>query len=399
MHKQSFIELSSAAFNYNLQHIKQAAGDSRIALVLKSNAYGHGLRECALMAKHNPDVAWTCTASISEALIVHTLIPEKPILVLYSLDSSVEQALARGIHLTVQSIEDAYAINTLAHTLGIKAFIHVKIDTGMSRLGITPDHAPAFIQKILTFTNLILYGIHTHLGDTSNHNQTFSYLQLQRFDTLLAHLESTSITIPCTHALSSSGLAIKPLRTYSLVRAGAFAYGIWKSERHKHLILQRHPSFHLEPVLQWKAPIIALKTIQEGDTVGYNNTFIATRVTTLAVVPIGYADGYPRALSNKKDVGLLKGQPISVAGLVSMNLTAFDVTDVPGVRINDPILLVGGAGASSIYACAQAAGTISNELAVSISSSVQRTIQEELFPHSHVQDYTIKKKTSLHDML
>ncbi len=399
MHTQSFIELSSAAFTYNIHHIKQAAGDSQIALVLKSNAYGHGLRECALLAKQSPHVAWTCTASISEALLVHRIVPEKPILVLYYLDSSLEEALAKNIHLTVQTLEDAYALNNAAQGLGIKAFIHIKIDTGMSRLGIIPDEAFSFIMKIRSLSHIHLYGIHTHLGDTSNQNQSFSYLQLQRFDDLLATLESAGITLPCTHALSSSGLAIKPLRTYSMIRAGAFAYGIWKSERHKQLVLQRHPQFDLEPVLQWRAPIIALKTIKKGDVVGYDRTFIAERPTTLAIVPIGYADGYLRALSNKQGIALLNGKAISVAGLVSMNLTAFDVTDIPEVSTHDSILVLGGKGAASIPSCAQAAGTISNELAVSLNPAIQRIIREELFPSTYLDNQAVKNDPSLPHML
>lgn len=396
MHKQSFIELSAAAFNYNIEHIKQAAGGSQVALVLKSNGYGHGLRECALFAKHNPDIAWTCTGSISEALQVYPIVPEKPILVLYSLDNSFEEAIAKNIHLTVQTLEDLHAINATARVLGTPAFVHIKIDTGMSRLGIIPEEAFSFIQEMRSLSHVILYGIHTHLGDTANQNQTFSYLQLQRFDDFLAALESAGIHIPCTHALSSSGLAIKPLRTYSLVRAGAFAYGIWKSERHKQLVLQQHPTFDLEPVLEWKAPIISLKTIKQGDVVGYDRTFTAERTTKVAIVPIGYAEGYPRALSNKKDIALLNDHPISVAGLVSMNLTAFDVTDVPHVSIQDSIVLLGGKSNASINACAQAAGIISNEIAVSLSSRVQRVIREELFPTQLVNDQAVKNTFALH---
>ena len=398
MHTQSFIELSSAAFRYNIHHIKQAAGNSSVALVLKSNAYGHGLRECALFAKHTPDIAWTCTASISEAFLVHAIVPEKPILVLYLLDSSLEEAIAKSIHLTLHTLEDAYAINIAAQRLGIRAFIHIKIDTGMSRLGVLAEEAVSFINTVRSLPHIQLHGIHTHLGDTSNQNQSFSYLQLQRFDDLLAALESAGIDIPCTHALSSSGLAIKPLRTYSLVRAGAFAYGVWKTERHKELIQQHHPHFDLEPILQWKAPILALKTIKKGDVVGYNKTFVAERPTILAVVPIGYADGYPRALSNKKGVALLKGQPISIAGIISMNLTAFDVTDIPEARINDAILILGGKENASIHLCAEASGTISNELAVSLNPDIQRIIREDLFS-TYLDDQAVKKTPSLHHLL
>lgn len=393
MNTQSFIELSSSAFAHNIKQIKKAAQGSQVAVVLKSNAYGHGLQECALFAKHNPDIAWTCTATISEALAVYEIVPEKPILVLYSFDAPLEKALIRGFHMTVHTLEDAYLLNSAAENLGVKAFVHIKIDTGMSRLGITCEEAISFVQKIATLPHIVMYGIQTHLCDTPNQNQTFSYTQLQKFDDLLMTLESMGIIIPCTHALSSSGLSLKPLRTYSLLRAGAFAYGIKKSKRHTDLVVQAHPSFALEPVLQLSAPIIALKKIKTGDSVGYDRTFVAQRPTTLAVVPVGYADGYPRGLSNKKDVALLNGHFISIAGLISMNLTTFDVTDVKDVALGDSILLLGGKSPLSIDACAEATGIISNALAVSLSAAVPRVIQKELFTHTAPSESTIKTIT------
>ncbi|MBA3751770.1 alanine racemase [Candidatus Dependentiae bacterium] len=377
MDRQSFIELNRSAFNHNIDHIKNAANGSQVALVLKANAYGHGLKELAAFAQSNQTVSWICTATLTEAFLVRNLVPEKPILVLSHSDSCLEKAISLSIHLTVYTIEDAYAISRAAQKTGRTASIHIKIDTGMGRLGFTPDEAPSFIQKVRLLPSIAVYGIYTHLCDTPNADQSFSYLQLQRFDDLLVSLESMGISIPCTHALSSSGLVIKPSRTYTFLRCGAFAYGNWKSESHRKLLLRDHPQLHLEPILRWKTPVIALKTIKKGDSVGYDRTFIAQRQTLLALTPIGYADGYPRALSNKKDVAVYNNHLLSVAGLVSMNITAFDVTHVPTIKLYDTITVLGGTENSSIYRCAQIAHTISNELSVHINSQFRRVITEE----------------------
>ena len=372
MKNRTSIILSRQSFNYNIEQIKKAA-QTDIAVVVKANAYGHGIAQIAQMADENPQVSWLCTASVSEALTLRKAGIKKPLLVLSYIDDSLDDAVAHNIQVSIYNREDAVALSAAAQRVGKPAFAHVKIDTGMSRLGIHPENILSFMKGLSQLPSLVIYGIFTHLCDTPNPNQSFSYLQLQKFDEVLDILEAAGISIPCIHAQSSSSLCIKPQRQYSLFRAGAAAYGIWKSPEHRQLVLKEHPDFDLQQVLEWKTHIIHLKKIPIGSTVGYDRTFTAKRPTILALAPIGYSDGYARGLSNK-GVALIGKRFVPVAGIVSMNLTAFDVTDVPEVHLYDDILLIAPITSLTAADCARSAHIITNEMVVNLNPLIIRTV-------------------------
>lgn len=379
MNQRSSITLSKAAFVFNSEQIKKAAGPSQVAIVLKSNAYGHGLSPMAQLAQEDPNIAWICTAGIQEALQVRALGVTKPLLALSYFDGSLDQAVSQDIHLGLYTIEGLADLHAAAQRVGKKAYAHIKIDTGMSRLGLHPQYTLSFIKAAQEFPNVELYGIFTHLCDTPNIDQTFSYQQLAQFDEVLDLIEAAGIAIPCTHALSSSALCIKPQRPYSFVRAGAAFYGIWKSPTHRELVRKLHPDFDLKPVLQWKTRIIELKKIPAGASVGYDRTWRAQRPTILAIAPVGYYDGYDRRFSNR-GVAVIKDQYAPVAGIVSMGLTAFDVTDIPYIHLHDEIVLLGDAPRISAHECAYSAQIITNELVTGLQASLERTIVPEHKP-------------------
>jgi alanine racemase len=370
------ITLSKFAFYHNIAHLVGLTRAPVMALVVKSNAYGHGMLEIAMLAESHPAIGWLCTAGIHEALTLRSKGIKKPIIVLSYLDGSLEEALKHDLHLVAASFEDAQAISVAAQAIYKTACIHVKVDTGMGRLGIIADQAVPVIHEMTKLPFISVYGVFTHLSNTGHADHAHSYKQLARFDELLDDLKVANIAINCTHALSSSSLHLVPKRTYSFMRVGAAAYGLWKHPLQIQLVQEAHPDFSLAPILQWKARIIAIKNLNSGSPVGYQLSFTTTRPSRIALVPIGYWDGYPHALSNKGKA-LLHGQIVPVAGIVSMNLAAFDVTDVPDSKVGDELLLIADASGVRPYEVAHAAGCITNVLMTTIPSSIERTIVDE----------------------
>jgi alanine racemase len=383
---RTFIELDSQAFTYNCLQIKKAIGQTELALVIKGNAYGHGMKEIALLCEHTPTISWLCTAGLSEALSLRMWGIRKHILALSYIDAPYELAVSHDIHCALYTYEDAYALNQAAQRLQKQAFVHIKVDTGMSRLGILPDDIYTFVQAIRMLPFLTIYGIFTHLGDTSNSDPSFSYKQLEQFDTIVSHLEQGGIKLVCTHTQSSSGLCITPKHSYTLARIGALAYGLWKSYKHKELTLRTHPDLTLFPVMAWKTHIIQLKSLPVGSVVGYDRTATVQHPTTIALLPVGYWDGYCRSLSNKGHV-LIRGQKAPVLGIVSMNLTTVDVTHIPDVTLKDEVILLGNSQSITANVCAEKAGIITNDLMSHIHHDIPRIIIPEIEQSTFKQVY------------
>ncbi len=374
MMTRTTITLSREALTKNINAINALTGHRSLALVVKSNAYGLGIDQIASLADRHQGVSWICTAGISEALPLRNKGITKPLLVLSYLDGDLEEAIRRGIHLSVRSIKEAQALAVAAEKARSHAYVHVKIDTGMGRTGLLPDEALPIIHEMTKLPRVTVYGIFTHLSDTGHDTLSYCQMQLERFDTLLDELKAADIAIRCTHAQSSSSLNFRPRRSYSFIRAGASVYGLWKSPRQKKLIHAIDPTFDLEPVAQWRARIIQLKQLPAGASVGYQRTFTTQRPTVLALVPVGYSDGYPYALSNK-GVALIGGQQVPVVGIVSMNITAFDVTDI-GAEIGDELILLGDGPGILPHEIAYAAGLITNQISTALHRSIKRRIVE-----------------------
>lgn len=373
------IELSRSAFHSNINSIAEAAGSAKIALVIKSNSYGHGAREIVQMAEENKLVAWYCTAGLSQALEITKAGTKKTVLALSFLDGDFEEAVALGIHMMVYTLQDALALNNAAQRVGKQAFIHIKIDTGMCRLGILPEEALLFIRALQLLPHLTLYGLASHLSDTPNPDQTFSHQQLKSLEEVRELCKDIGINFSAVHAQSSSALAVPTENIYTHIRVGAAAYGIWKSEEHRAMLQKLHPSLHLQPVMRWKTKIIQIKKVPAGACVGYDRTFVTQRPTVLAVAPVGYWDGYPRSLSNKGHA-LIQNQLAPIAGIVSMNITTFDVTEIPEVALHDTIILLGDTPGIRAYEVAQTAKLIANEIITHINPSIERTIVESHTP-------------------
>lgn len=373
MNKRVSITLSRQAFAHNVRAISSLTGDQSLALVIKSNAYGHGISQIASFAEELSAISFLCTAGISEALPLRKQGITKPILVLSYFEGDIKEAVIHGFHMSVSSLSQAQALSVAAQSVGTRVYIHVKIDTGMGRLGVLPADAVMTIKALSQLPLINVYGVFTHLCDTGHDDHAYSLQQLAAFDEVLEDLEAAGIKIPCTHAQSSSSLDLIPKRKYSFIRAGASLYGLWKNPNQQMLIKRRDPSFDLIPVIEWKAPIIQIKKVPSGSFIGYNRKFVTKRPTHLAIVPVGYFDGYTRALSNK-GMAHFKGYRVPVIGIVSMNLTSFDVTDVPSVQVGDELILMGDYEGIRPHEIAHTASCITNEIATGINPVIERTI-------------------------
>ncbi len=375
MFTRTTITLSRAAFTANVNNINAVTGHKSLALVVKSNAYGHGMFQMAQMGQEHEGVSWLCIVGIEEALCLRKQGITMPLLVLSFLDGSIDEAIYHDIHLSVSSYEEALAVAAAAQRVGKKAYVHIKLDTGMGRMGFLPDQVGE-LHKINKLSGIELYGIRTHLSDTGHADHSYSRKQLAEFDRVIDEAQSIGIQFTCTHVQSSSSLDLKPERDYSFVRVGASAFGLWKSEEQRLLLTSRYPGFDLRPVLEWRAKVVQLKQVPMGSYIGYKRTFKTTKPTRLAIAPIGYWDGFAYSQSNR-GVALINNHQVSVVGIVSMNITAFDVTDVPEVKVGDELVLLGNAPSILPHEVAKRAGCITNEVTTLLESSMERTAVDD----------------------
>ena len=374
---RTVIELNQDTFNQNVDQLASIKNFEQIALVIKSNAYGHGVKELSKFAQENEKINWLCTAGLAEAIELRNLGVTKSILVMSYFDSPLEIAAQLSIDCAVSSLDQAYLLNDAAVNTGKIISVHLKIDTGMGRIGILPGEALSLAQEITKLPGLKLVGAFTHLSHSAQPDSIFNYRQLDSFDKVLDDLEQNSIKILYSHAISSSGLHLKLKRKYTILRAGAACYGLIKSPTHYKAIRQRYPDFSINPILSWKTFITSIKTVPANWLISYDGQYRTKKPTKLAILPVGYWDGYPKELSNKGQVLIQKGHQLLLAhvrGTVSMNLTIIDVTHIPDVKQGDTVLLLGSHNIIRPDISAQKAGLITNELMTSLNLILVRKI-------------------------
>jgi len=333
----TWLDIDSHAFEHNVKQLKKIIGDSvSLSIVIKGNAYGHGLKQIAQLCEQSPYVDWLCAISLSEALTLRKLKVTKPILVLSFIDADPALAIARNIDLIVQDMSTAHFIHERAQKIKKAARIHLKIDTGLSRLGFFPDDTVAIVQQLMQLPYLTIAGIGTHFANTSNPASEFTIQQQSRFEQVIQQLEKLAIDIPIKHAANSASNLNHPQTRYNFVRIGAAAYGL----------LSSCDQFEQIPIATWKTSISFIRTIPADNYVGYDNTYKTTETTKVAVLPIGYYHGYHRNLSNAGIV-LIKTAADNtnfyapVIGRVCMNQIIINVTHIPNIAPGDQVILMG----------------------------------------------------------
>jgi alanine racemase len=333
--------------------------------VVKANAYGHGLIEVA-RALQNLDIHYLGVATLDEAAALRKAEIKLPILVLGSiLPEEVNTALDYDVTLTVCNKELAYALSKKAKTANKSVSVHIKIDTGMGRIGVWHEKALEFVKMLKDMKNIYLEGIYTHFASAFR-DKFFTAYQLQAFENLLEKLAQEGIRFPYRHAANSIAMVDLKRSHFNLVRPGIVIYGIYPKRSFAKIL-------KLKPLLSLKTKIVYLKSLPAGRSISYGRTYIAEKATRIATLPIGYADGYGRILSNRACV-LVKGQKAPVVGKVTMDQTMINVGHIKGVKLGDEVVLIGQQGRLQVRAeeIARISKTIPYEIVCSITNRVPR---------------------------
>lgn len=336
------IDLAAVRYNMESMH-RNLAPDTKIAAVIKTDAYGHGALRIAEAIEDLPYLWGYAVATADEAYALVADGRKKPILILgISFAEQFERIVREEIRPAVCSIETAEELSAVAVRLGKTCRIHIKIDTGMNRIGFPADEKSAeTIAQISALPNITIEGIFTHFARADEPSKEPAYRQLALFQRITAALEARGVDIPLKHCSNSAGIVEIPDANLDMVRAGITLYGLWPSEEVSRDIID------LKPVMSLKSHISFLKTLKPGEAVSYGGTYVTRTERRIATIPVGYGDGYARGLSNRGEV-LIRGRRAPICGRVCMDQFMADVTDIPEVKVGDPVTLLGTDGAERI---------------------------------------------------
>lgn len=372
--RPTWAEIDLDALAKNLRVIRARVGcEVSVMAAVKANAYGHGAVPCALRLERE-GVDWFGVAMPEEGIELRQARITKPILCLGGFWAGQETACLQ-LRLTpvVYRLDMIEAFDRAARDAGVIADVHVKIDTGMGRLGVRSDDVPQFCQALSRFRSIRVDGLMTHLAAADDPaREDFTNNQLQRFQQAINLFRDKGFAPTFVHAANSAATFAYPEARGNIVRPGGTLYGFRRD-----VLPPKSETSQLRPVMSLCSRIMLLKSVGKGEKLGYGCTFETTRESRIATIPIGYDDGYRRALSNQGRV-IVRGTFAPVVGRVSMDLTLIDVTDVAGVSLHDQVTLFGGDERLSITAedLAELAGTISYEITCGISARVPRTYLE-----------------------
>jgi alanine racemase len=340
-YKRTWVEIDVPSFNHNITQYKTVIGNNHLAIVIKANAYGHDIGHIAQLADDNKSVDILCVATVSDALYLRRLSIKKPILILSTIfDEDPELLIHQNVSCSIYDIEMAKSLNNIGKKYHFKFPIHLKIDTGLSRLGIDVKVALATIQEILRYPYLYLEGIYSHFAESHKQDQSFTQQQVHQFSSVLAALAKNNISIPYIHLANSAGTTSLDLPFCNLFRVGTGTYGLWPSNENQLITQIRFPFFNLKPIATWKTHIFSIKTVKKGNFIGYDRTLQATHDMRIATIPIGYYDGYDFRLFNKASV-IVRNQYAPVVGRISMNMCTIDITSIADACIGDQVILMG----------------------------------------------------------
>ena len=338
----TWIEVQLDRIFRNLQRMREkSCSGQQVMAVVKANAYGHGLVPVAKALQDK--VEFFGIASLREASLLREQGIDSPLLVFGRLfPDELHYALQKNLTLTVSSFEEARVISETAVSIGRRAPVHVKVDTGMGRFGVPYPKSFSEIVTMARFPGIQLDGIYTHFPTAEKHPDFFTESQLANFEKLIRDLEARGISFPNRHAANSAGALRFKSDVLNLIRPGIALYGIYPDASFEREI-------ELEPALALKSRIALLKTLEPGDSVGYGREFMASSATKIAVLPVGYAQGYPFHLSGKGCV-LYRGKRYKIAGRVSMDSIAVELGNVTTARVGDEMVLLGSYGEEKIRA-------------------------------------------------
>lgn len=368
--RPTWLEINLSAIANNTRRIKELVGPRvRVLVSLKADGYGHGSLKVARTALHN-GASMIGVATVSEAAPLREAGISAPILVFgYVPLWQMREAIRLDLTITLYALDAAQALARAAQALGKTTRVHVKIDTGMSRLGLRSEQMEEILQlvrEIHLLPNLELEGIFTHFAKADAQDLSYAYLQLERFQRVLQVIELEGLRPPLVHAANSAATLVLPEARFDMVRPGIVLYG-----------LEPSPDVSLpegfQPALSFKTQVAQVKLVPVGEGISYGCTYITDRPTWIAVLPVGYADGFRRAPANWGSV-LIHGQEAPLLGRVCMDQSMVDISHIPGVRVGDEVVLIGQQGAAALTAetVARRLGTINYEVVAEILARVPR---------------------------
>lgn len=329
---------------YNIEQMrKHISEDTRMILVVKADGYGHGASRIAKETERMECVWGYATATLDEAVLLRKAGIKKPILVLgCTFPEQYESAIANEIRMTVYTEQSAKEISRIASRRKEKALIHIKLDTGMSRLGFqTGEESVEVIKRISQLPEVRIEGLFTHFAKADEMDKSFTKRQMSEFLWMADRLKESGVTPDFRHCSNSAGIIDHPEANMDLVRAGIALYGLYPSDE----VIKAN--LDLRPALSLVSSIVHTKWIEPGSLVSYGGCFCAQKRTKVATIPVGYADGYPRSLSDKGYV-LIHGKKAPILGRVCMDQMMADITDIEEADFMDEVVLVGESGSEKI---------------------------------------------------
>jgi len=337
MSYRTWIEIDSQALRHNLKVLRGLLKpETKFLVVVKANAYGHGLKEISELAWAEGVTSFGVD-SVDDALFLRQKFPTAQIIILgYILKEDLPKVIAADIEFVVYNQEIIEAIEKISSDK--KALVHLKIETGTSRQGILLNDLQKFIDLINQSAKIKVVGISSHFSTAEeNGENTFFVQQLEILKQAEQKILAAGFSPEYVHCACSAAILSRPESHWTLVRSGLITYGCWPSEEIKKMVGEK---IQLKPVLSWKTRIAQIKDLSAGTPIGYGRTEILKKSSRVAVLPVGYFDGYDRKLSSIGEV-LVKGQRCRVIGLVCMNMMMIDVTEVSEIKIEDEVILIG----------------------------------------------------------
>ena len=337
MYQRTYAKIDLDAIEYNIDSVlKKINGKAKLLAVIKADAYGHGAVEIGKLLEERCD--FFGVACVEEAVELINAGIKKPVLILgYVFEEQYDVVVKNDIRIPIFSYESAKALSDEAVKQGKEIPFHFCIDTGMSRIGFQVNEESADIcKKITHLPNIKAEGLFSHFATADEKDLTKAKRQRELYEKFVSLLSDRGIEIPIKHLNNSAGIMVFD-RLFDMVRSGIITYGLYPSEEVDKTLLD------IKPAMEWKARITHVKTLSAGREISYGGTFKTEKDTVVATVPVGYADGYPRCLSNLGKV-IVNGKYASIIGRVCMDQFMIDVTNIPDVRVGDTVTLVGRDG-------------------------------------------------------
>jgi len=363
------VEVDLKILAENFKSIKSHIGRTKVMPVLKANAYGHGLVRVAQLYE---ELKADClgVAVVEEGILLREMGIKMPILVLGGVwGNQIPLFLKHNLSITASSIDKLKQIDETAAQMKTQAIVHLKIDTGMERIGVHHYNAEKFLEAAYSYKNINVEGIYSHFATAESDDLTFTKLQLERFNEVLEFYKKYSIKPPLRHISNSGAVLQLPQANLDMVRPGIMLFGVYPSKNIKKTV-------NVKPALTWKSLVVYFKVIKAGNAVGYGLTWKPDHNIRAVTIPVGYGDGYFRSMSHKAKV-LLNGKLYSVVGNISMDQIVVNIENDSAYN-SDEVILLGSDGKNSISAedLAEWAGTIPYEILTNINTRVPRIYLE-----------------------